>query len=236
MTDLHTHILPGMDDGARDVETSLAMLRMEMEQGMGTVVLSPHFYPFRESVESFLDRRAKALELLYAGIERIAPGEGDALPRLVPAAEVAWSPALAGMPRIRELCIGSSSNILLELPLGNWERGLPSRIYEFMERTGLNPVLVHLERYMGSHPKDMINDILSLGLPVQLSADAMLGGLLQRSKAKKALDTWAHFMASDCHDLRSRRPCMGDAMATAEKLLGREAVVAMERRASGLIY
>ena len=44
MTDLHTHILPGMDDGARDVETSLELLRMEREQGVDRVVFTPHFY------------------------------------------------------------------------------------------------------------------------------------------------------------------------------------------------
>jgi protein subunit release factor B len=54
MTDLHTHILPGMDDGSPDVETSIAMLRMEAEQGVHTVVLTPHFYRDRERPEHFL--------------------------------------------------------------------------------------------------------------------------------------------------------------------------------------
>ena len=54
MTDAHTHILPAMDDGAKDLGTSLAMLRASREQGVDTVVLTPHYYPQKESVESFL--------------------------------------------------------------------------------------------------------------------------------------------------------------------------------------
>ena len=57
MTDLHTHILPGMDDGAKDAQMSIAMLRAQRDQGVDTVVLSPHFYGDREDVDRFLRRR-----------------------------------------------------------------------------------------------------------------------------------------------------------------------------------
>ena len=58
MTDLHTHILPGMDDGARSAEESIHLLRLEWEQGVRRVALTPHFYPQREGLEEFLHRRA----------------------------------------------------------------------------------------------------------------------------------------------------------------------------------
>ena len=64
MTDLHTHILPGMDDGAESVEMSLDMLRMERDQGVDAVVLTPHFYRDRERPEHFLNRRRAAGEAL----------------------------------------------------------------------------------------------------------------------------------------------------------------------------
>jgi len=60
LTDLHTHILPGMDDGARNVAMSLAMLEAERAQGVDTVVLTPHFYREREDAERFLQRREAA--------------------------------------------------------------------------------------------------------------------------------------------------------------------------------
>ena len=60
MIDLHTHILPKMDDGASSSDLSLEMLRMEAEQGVDTVVLTPHFYREKEDPSSFLQRRASS--------------------------------------------------------------------------------------------------------------------------------------------------------------------------------
>ena len=60
MTDLHAHILPGMDDGASSVEESLAMLQMEWDQGVDRVALTSHFYSAKEAVSSFLARRDAA--------------------------------------------------------------------------------------------------------------------------------------------------------------------------------
>ena len=54
MTDLHTHILPGIDDGAPDMETALHMLEAEDKQGVNTVALTPHFYRSREHIADFL--------------------------------------------------------------------------------------------------------------------------------------------------------------------------------------
>ena len=62
--DFHSHILPGMDDGAKTPEESLQMLRMERDQGVDTVVLTPHFYRDRERPEQFLARRRASAEAL----------------------------------------------------------------------------------------------------------------------------------------------------------------------------
>ena len=59
MIDIHTHILPGMDDGASTPEESLAMLRMQREQGVDTVFLTPHFHRDRENPEHFLSYMAE---------------------------------------------------------------------------------------------------------------------------------------------------------------------------------
>ena len=79
MTDLHTHILPGMDDGAVTVEDSLAMLELQRSQGVDTVVLTPHFYSNREGISRFLLRRGQALVQLERTIAVRAEGQ-PALP------------------------------------------------------------------------------------------------------------------------------------------------------------
>ena len=62
--DFHTHILPGIDDGSRDADTSCRMLEMAVEQGVDMIVATPHFYASRDRVEHFLEKRARAEALL----------------------------------------------------------------------------------------------------------------------------------------------------------------------------
>lgn len=71
MIDFHTHILPGIDDGAKDVSVSAAMLEMEKEQGVNEIVLTPHYYGKFYSPTDFVRRRAAAYEKLLA----VAAGE-----------------------------------------------------------------------------------------------------------------------------------------------------------------
>ena len=64
MLDVHTHILPGMDDGSKNIRQSLAMLHRERKQGVSDVILTPHFYASQESPQKFLHRRAEAVSVL----------------------------------------------------------------------------------------------------------------------------------------------------------------------------
>ena len=142
MTDLHTHILPAMDDGAADPAESLELLRLEREQGVDRVVLTPHFYREREGAARFLERRERAFEaLLRAG----APADG---PELLLGAEVAWFPSLTAEDRLEELCLAGTTQLLLELPFEPWSAMLLDRVYGFALSTGLTPVFAHVERYL----------------------------------------------------------------------------------------
>lgn len=64
MIDFHTHILPGMDDGSRDVHESLQALTLEDEQGVQEILLTPHFYAHIDKVSSFLERREHSFRKL----------------------------------------------------------------------------------------------------------------------------------------------------------------------------
>ena len=65
MLDLHCHILPGIDDGAKNSEISLALLNEEMKQGVKAIAFTPHFHPNRVSLEEFLGLLAAASVVLY---------------------------------------------------------------------------------------------------------------------------------------------------------------------------
>ena len=147
MTDLHTHILPGMDDGAKTPEESLQMLRMERDQGVDTVVLTPHFYRDRERPEQFLARRRASAEALRDALMALPEEEIRTMPRLILGAEVAWVPNLPDMPELSRMCMGRSKYLLLELPFSAWSDPLFRQLRELMDRTGVTPVIAHVERY-----------------------------------------------------------------------------------------
>ena len=223
MIDLHTHILCGMDDGARDADTSVRMLRMEAEQGVDAVVLTPHFYRHRETAEEFLDRRTAALEHLRERIAQLPEPAQQGLPKILPGAEVTWIPNLTDCRRLDKLCLNGTGYLLLELPSGPWDSRLVDQIYDLMTVTGLTPVLAHLDRYRKMQKASQFREILSLEVPVQISSELFLH-LTTRSQGFKALQQYAHVVASDCHSLNRRPPNLGEAMVHVQKKLGRTAV------------
>ncbi len=219
MTDTHTHILPHMDDGSRSVEMSLDMLRRERDQGVTTVALTPHMYRTRELPEDFLARRAASAETLREAIAALPAEERDSLPRLCLGAEVAWVPGMAEWPNLREFCYEGTDYLLVEPPLGRWDDRMPRELYDLMDRTGIVPVIAHIDRYF-DRPAGALEELFSLGVPVQLSAEALLHFFGRRRALHALEDGIAQVLISDCHNLDSRPPNLGPALAVVRQKLG----------------
>ena len=209
MTDLHTHILPGMDDGAADLSQSLAMLRAEQRQGVKTVVLTPHFYRVDEPVATFLDRRSRAWETLQNSL----PANG---PQLILGAEVAWYHGIMDEPRITELCLGDSACILLEMPLRPWSDTLLEQVYQFAGVTGTTPILAHVERYLHLQKKGQLKTLIEMGIPMQISAEAFRNPFTA-AKAGRLLKNGTWLLGTDCHNTTTRPPNYGPAAAYIKK-------------------
>ena len=223
MTDLHTHILPGMDDGAENVEKSIEMLKAQRSQGVDTVVLTPHFYRYQENPKMFLERRLKSASELAKAMEKMGE-ERRELPTLVLGAEVAWRPDMAEWDELAQLCIGQTNNLLLELPFGPWSDKMLDHLYNFIGRSGVMPIIAHLDRYLKLQPKEYIEDVMSLGAYVQVGSD-ILCHPLHRSGAMKLLrDGKVHTIASDCHDMTHRPPNLAAAMQIIRRKLGENVV------------
>lgn len=235
MTDLHTHILPGMDDGAKTVEMSLEMLRMERDQGVDTVVLTPHLYRDRERPSRFLDRRSAAEETLLKALMALPAEERRTLPRLELGAEVAWVPNLAEWPELPRLCMGHGKYLLLELPMNPWNEQMFRQLYELMGRTGLTPVIAHIERYIKMQKPEYIAEVLSLGVPVQVSSEPLLHPLSRGKVLKLLRQRQAEYIASDCHNTTSRPPNLGPAMEIVKKKLGEKSATELRRRGNEVL-
>lgn len=203
LTDLHTHILPQVDDGAKDLEMSCAMLRRQKESGVDRVMLTPHFYPLREEFDEFILRRQQSFELLMQAWDEAV------MPQIQLGAEVRYSADLLKVD-LDQLTLGGSEYLLLELS----DQRLPAHLGNVVDQMlmkGITPVLAHVERcsYFRKEP-DRLLKLIEIGALAQVSANA-----LQEKKDKRFAracleNGLAHVIASDAHNLTQRIPCLGD--------------------------
>ena len=204
LTDLHTHILPGIDDGAANLEQALQLLCLQKSKGVERVALTPHFYPLREDLEHFLMRRQRAYELLQNH------WDADTMPQLQLGAEAHYSPKLVELD-LHRLAIGQGKYLLLELS----DMTYPTHIYrvlEMMLEQGIRPVLAHVERcaYFREEPEHLVR-LVEAGALGQLSVGAFAKKNKQKF-AKICLErNAAHILASDIHMAQEERAWLNNA-------------------------
>lgn len=218
MTDFHAHLLPALDDGSDSLETSLAMLEIWQSQGIDRVCATPHFYAERTTPEKFLRRRREALEAL-----RAAMGTAEGSPALLCGAEVRFFDGISGAEALPSLCLEGTDLLLLEMPFTRWTERMLMEVGELRQR-GVRPVAAHLERYLDLNPRQTIRRFLQMDVLIQCNAEFFLS----RRTAGKALrmlrEEKIHFLGSDAHNLRSRAPNLGPALALIERKLGPRAL------------
>lgn len=220
VTDFHSHILPGVDDGSKSLEMTLKMLRMMAEQGITRVVATPHFYPQHDTPERFLKRRAESERLLR---EAMAGERG--LPELHIGAEVYYFHGMSDSDAIRELTIDKNKCILVEMPSVPWTDAMYRELEALYVKRGLTPVVAHVDRYISRFQTHGIPKHLE-NLPVLVQANAEF--FLERSTARMALRMLKkgtiHLLGSDCHNLSERSPNLGAALKLIQKRLGPDAL------------
>ena len=221
MIDFHTHILPGMDDGAASEAESIALLKQEAEQQVDTVVLTPHFYREQEPRASFLKRREESLCRLNAAIAALPEQEQSALPRLVMGAEVAWCPNMEQWNHLDDLCIGATRNMLLELPMTPWNDYVLDSLYSLCN-SGITPVLAHLDRYFHFQSKTMLRRVVNMGFPFQVNSTPLLRRFAGRHPLRLLVNEEAAVLSSDCHNLTRRPPTIAEATQLICKKYGQE--------------
>ena len=192
-------------------------------------------FPFaQENPKRFLQRRREAVTSLGSRISELSEEERSCLPTLLLGAEVAWWPTLAACEELPELCIGGTKHLLLELPFTRWNDRLIDQLHEFYGRTGITPVIAHLERYLKIQRPEHIREVLELGVPVQVSAEILLHPFARGGAMKLLRQNQAHLVASDCHDCTKRPPNVAAAMAVLRKKLGEDSMNQLIRRGDEL--
>ncbi len=228
MIDWHSHILPGMDDGSRDLAESTAMLQMLWQQGVQTVVATPHFYANHESVERFCRRRETARTVL-------TEAKLTDVPEILCGAEVRYYPGISRMEELKRLCIEGTDLLLLEMPENTWTEYTVRELEELAAQGSVRLILAHIERCMDLQSDSTRQRLYGSGILMQSNAGNFLRFSSKRRALKDLRHGRIHLLGSDCHDLKSRPPQMGEARAMIEKKLGSEYLTRLDKQGSSLL-
>ncbi len=222
MIDLHNHLLPGIDDGAKKVEETLQFLRIARRDGVGTVVATPHMKPgvFDNTRETILERVSLVREA-----QKGDEAEGVLL---LPGAEVHFTADLPQRARSGTLMTVADRGryLLLELPYQQVPMGVDDMIFR-LRLTGLTPIMAHPER-VAYYLEDIerVAASVRLGALTQVTAASLTGGFGDKARdfARAMLArNLLHVIASDSHDVRYRPPVMSEAVRVAAGVVGEAA-------------
>lgn len=216
LIDFHSHILPGIDDGSRSVEQSLAMLREEARQGIAHVVATPHFYARYDSPKKFLKRRAEAENNLRQALQWDVSA-----PAFTVGAEVYYYPGMGNSDAISDLAIQGTNYILIEMPQPPWTDQMYYELENIRAKQNLIPIIAHIDRYIAPFRTNGIPEQLGK-LPVLVQANACF--FLNRKTSRMALRMLRadqiQLLGSDCHNTETRPPNLEQAVRLIQNKLG----------------
>ena len=188
--DYHAHVLPGCDHGSDSVETSRKQLAMAAAARVRTVCATPHFYPHKESIPSFLQRREASAQLLRENLT------ADAL-QLQLGAEVLICDGMERLDGLSRLCRGETNELLLEMPFYQWSESIWDTLYALCERRDIEIVLAHAERY----PPEAIEQLIRDNVALQLNSECLTRPLHRKRYLKWIKNGSVKYLGSDIHML-----------------------------------
>ena len=217
VTDIHCHLLPGIDDGAKSWVESLQMAQQAVAEGITTAIVTPH------QLGANSQNRGETIRQLTAEFQRLLSEHAIPL-RVLPGADVRIDTDM-----IQRLVSGDClslgdhrRHVLLELP---HELYLPLQpVLEQLHRIRMVGILSHPERNQGIlRQPELIPQLISAGCLMQITADSLVGTFgpaPQRFSEMMLRNGWVHFLATDAHSPRSRRPRIAAARRRVAELAG----------------
>ncbi|MCC8125928.1 MAG: protein tyrosine phosphatase [Clostridiales bacterium] len=208
--DVHAHVLPGVDDGARDREESIRLLEMAYSQGVRAVIATPHY-----------SRRGR-----NQGYEEIAVGLEECFRQKHPdfriwvGQETYYHEELA--ERLRQglgHTMAGSRYVLVEYDTGVSFQTLCRGLRQLTD-AGYIPILAHLERYSCLYEKGRVEELISHGSKMQMNYESLTGHFYDRQTRwcrKQVLEGHIHLLGSDMHRLDFRPPEITEALAWLKK-------------------
>ena len=219
MIDLHCHMLPGIDDGAADMNVALAMARMAVADGIETVACTPHIYP------GLYENTGAGIEAGIAALRAALADAGIPL-KLVTGADTHLVPGLLAKLRTGEVpTLAGSKYFLLEPAHHVAPPQFEDSVFEFIA-AGYTPVVTHPERltWIDEHFA-VFSQLVRAGAWMQITAGSLTGhfGPEPQYWGERMLDEGlVHLLATDAHGIGRRAPLLAEGRDAAAKWVGKE--------------
>ncbi len=228
MIDWHSHVLPALDDGSKDVAESVSMIGALASQGVNTVVATPHFYANDGSVGSFIERRMES----YGALKKALPENS---PDVLLGAEVRYYQGISRLEDLKALRIEGSKLLLLEMPMSSWTEYMVRELVELSGKGGFKVILAHVERYMNLQSQDVWDRISESGILKQVNATFFTSLFSKRKAVSLLKDGEIHFVGTDSHNMTTRPPQIRKAFDNIERKLGGEYISKMNEYGYSLL-
>ena len=216
LVDIHCHILPGVDDGAPDMETSRAMIRDAYEQGVRYIIATPHYRP--EMFEPSMKKVIRVYHELRDYAEEVGIGlrlgcEYYRNEQMIRHLDKKLRPTMLG-----------SRYVLTEFSTNDSFVTVRNYIYELITK-GYRPIVAHVERYFCCQEPERIQELKKLGAQIQINADSVLGyegHTIKKFCAGRMKDDLVDFIGSDAHNLERRKMNLGKCATYVRKKMGQD--------------
>ena len=232
--DFHSHILPGIDDGSRDLDTSMAMLEQIRAQQTDIMIATPHFCATQDRIDTFLQLRQQAYDALCkATAER---GWTD-YPQILTGSEVAFFNGISRSEEICRLTIEGTDLLLLEMPFVPWNEHIIEEVSGLIQNRHLRIMIAHLDRFIRMPGnKKYICQLLELPVYVQLNAECLTNWRYRHFFLKMLEEGTAHVLGSDCHGAHHRVPNLKAGRDMIQKKKGIQLLEKIDRQGYELLF
>jgi protein-tyrosine phosphatase len=217
--DIHCHLTPGIDDGAQSWDETLAMAQMAVADGFSTIIATPH------QLGAFSQNTGDVIRTRVDEVQRFLDEQEVPL-TVLPGADVRIEPGLvAKLRRGDVLTLGDHRrHVLLELP---HELYFPlEKLIDELQAAGLVGILSHPERNEGILARPaVLRPLVEQGCLMQITADSMVGafgGRIQKFCDQLVEQRLVHFVSTDAHGVKSRRPVLRPAFDRLIDIAGEE--------------
>jgi protein-tyrosine phosphatase len=238
MIDIHAHILPGVDDGAKDWDQSLEMARLAVNDGITVMVATPHLFKGRTLDLGHINDKSLILRHVAQLRQKLAEA---AIPlEIIPGCDFPLGfESLQLLEDGRALTINDAHRyLLLELP----DTSLPPAMEEIcfqLKSRGLTPIITHPERHLIlQEMPHKLKRLIDLGCLVQMTGNSLTGWFGRRVKklSQQLIKMgYVHLLATDAHDPKRRPPLLSKAVTELSRLLGKDRARAMVHDLPGKI-